>query len=236
VSVNSGRLLLGAGVVVPLLFIAVFLVEGLVRPRYDPLRHQVSLLSLGDQGWIQIATFIVSGLLVVAFAFALRSVLGSGRAAVGAPVAIAIAGIGLVLAGLFTTVPAYGYPPGAPDGLPSHIPTSAYVHVAAALCFFLGLTVGAVLMGRRFAAVNRTMWAVYSIASGVVTLVFFAASSAVPSGQPFFPPVVGLLQHVSLIAGLGWFALLALHTATSPRALDLPQEPTEAPRMSETAP
>ena len=39
-----------AGVIGPALFIIVFLVEGAVRSGYDPVRMQVSYLSLGDAG------------------------------------------------------------------------------------------------------------------------------------------------------------------------------------------
>src|SRR4029453_19382486 len=38
------------------------------REGFDLRRHPLSLLSLGDLGWIQIANFTVSGLLAIAFA------------------------------------------------------------------------------------------------------------------------------------------------------------------------
>ena len=69
---------LWAGVVGPILFIVVFLVEGAIRPGYDPIRHQVSYLSLGEGGWVQVLTFLVPGALVVWFATSLRSELRSG--------------------------------------------------------------------------------------------------------------------------------------------------------------
>ena len=52
---------LWAGVVAPLLFTGVHVVEGATRPRYDPCRHQVSRLSLGPGGWVQLATFLATG-------------------------------------------------------------------------------------------------------------------------------------------------------------------------------
>jgi hypothetical protein len=36
-----------------------------LRPDYDPMRHPVSLLSLGDAGWVQVAIFIVTGTLLL---------------------------------------------------------------------------------------------------------------------------------------------------------------------------
>ena len=44
---------LWAGVVAPVLFTSSYLVDGATRAGYDPLRHQVSLLSLGDRGWVR---------------------------------------------------------------------------------------------------------------------------------------------------------------------------------------
>ena len=44
------------------------LVEGANRPGYDPLHHFGSELSLGSSGWMQVANFIGTGLLVLGFA------------------------------------------------------------------------------------------------------------------------------------------------------------------------
>src|SRR5262245_19979914 len=50
------------GVVGPLLFIVVFLLEGATRSGYDPVRYPVSSLSIGTRGWIQAANFLMVGL------------------------------------------------------------------------------------------------------------------------------------------------------------------------------
>ena len=55
----TGWLLIG-GVIGPVLFVVVFLMEGATRPGYDPMRMFVSLLSLSDLGWQQIANFLSS--------------------------------------------------------------------------------------------------------------------------------------------------------------------------------
>ena len=58
---------LWAGVAAPIVFTTVYLVEGATTVGYDPLRHQVSLLSLGDRGWVQIPNILVTGALLVMF-------------------------------------------------------------------------------------------------------------------------------------------------------------------------
>jgi hypothetical protein len=73
-------LLLG-GVIGPPLFVLVVLIEGAIRPGYSAWRDFVSALSLGDQGWEQIAIFLVCGLLALGFAVGLRRALRSGSGA-----------------------------------------------------------------------------------------------------------------------------------------------------------
>jgi hypothetical protein len=106
--------------------VATFLIEGATRRGYDPIRLQVSYLSLGDQGWMQIANFCLSGGLAIFFAWGLRQALRSGRVSFWAPLLIAAYGLGLIVSGVFVTDAAFGYPPVRrmePRGSP---PSTAY--------------------------------------------------------------------------------------------------------------
>src|SRR5207237_3774866 len=82
-----------------------------------------SVLSNGDRGWIQVANFLVSGLLVVAGAVGMRQVLRPGRAATWGPLLVAGYGVGLVAAAIFRADPMDGFPPGSPPGSPAAIST-----------------------------------------------------------------------------------------------------------------
>lgn len=201
--------LVWGGVVGPIVFVAVFLVLGAVRPGYEPLRHQVSYLSLGDGGWVQTASFLVTGVLVLAFATSLRRLLIGGVGATGIPVTVGSIGAGLVIAGLFPTMPAFGYPPGTPNAFPTDIPPSAYVHVAGAFAFFGGMIGAPLVTARRFRRTSDPGWARLSIAATIAVLIFFSASSADPSGRPFVPALAGLFQRLAIVAGLGWMAVFA---------------------------
>ena len=57
--IGSTEFLLLCGVIGPLLFIVVLLIEGATRPGYSVLRNYGSDLELSNQGWEQIANFIV---------------------------------------------------------------------------------------------------------------------------------------------------------------------------------
>jgi hypothetical protein len=72
------RTLLACGVVAGPLFVAGSLVQAFTREGYDLGRHPISLLSLGDLGWLQVTNFVVTGALYVACAVGLRRALQSG--------------------------------------------------------------------------------------------------------------------------------------------------------------
>src|SRR5260370_11707123 len=112
--------LLYAGVIGPLLFIVVFIVEGLTRPGYSAWRHYVSQLATGDGGWVQVVNFLVCGSLMVAFAIGLRHALRGSRGSIGTPLLFGLFGASLLVAGIFVTDPALGYPVGAPHVHPAH--------------------------------------------------------------------------------------------------------------------
>lgn len=113
----SPKILLACGIVAGPLFVGAGLVQAFTRDGFDLGRHPISLLALGDHGWIQIANFVVTGLLLIACAAGLRQVL-PGPGSTWAPRLVALTGAGLVIAGVFITDAGAGFPPGAPDGAP----------------------------------------------------------------------------------------------------------------------
>ena len=148
----STRWLLAGGVIGPVLLVVLFLIEGAIRPDYDPKRVFVSQLSLGEGGWLQIANFVVSGLLIVAFAFGLRRAVSSGRASRWGPILVGLVGLGLIVSGAFVTDPALGYPPGTPPGLSQHPSWHGSIHLLGALLVFAGLPIASFVFARRFQA------------------------------------------------------------------------------------
>lgn len=195
---STTRWLLTGGVIGPVLFVVVMLLEGWTRASYDPMTMFGSLLSLGDLGWQQIANFVLSGLLVLGGAVGLRRVLVDGPGCRWGPILIGLAGVGLVLAGVFVTDPAQGYPPGAPHGMPGSPSWHGVIHNLASTFVFFGLPVAMVVMARRFHG-EGSRWALYSQASAVGVLVFLFAAFA-------FTEVTGLLQRVTILLALGWVA------------------------------
>lgn len=106
------RCLLIGGAIGPLLFIVALLIEGATRPGYSAWHNYGSSLSLGDQGWMQIANFLVCGLLTLGFAVGLRRVFQTGKGSVWGPILLGVFGVSLIVAGLFVTDPSLGLPSG----------------------------------------------------------------------------------------------------------------------------
>src|SRR5215470_6040530 len=79
---SSTRYFLACGVIGPLLFIVVFLIEGATRPSYSAWRDAVSQLSLGTQGWMNSINIFICGLFLLCFAFGLKRALRPGKGSV----------------------------------------------------------------------------------------------------------------------------------------------------------
>ena len=202
------RLLLACGAVGPLLFIVVFLIEGATRADYNPLRYPVSSLSIGDLGWIQAANFLVTGLLIFAFAIGLRRALRGSRGGTWGPLLIGLDGLGLFGAGIFTTDPIYGYPPGAPLVLAQYS-VHGHFHDFFSLLVFAGLPAACFVFCRRFATLGERGWAVYSILAGLAMLVTFVLAGVGFTQNPSLVNIAGVFQRLSIAIGFTWIALLA---------------------------
>ena len=75
---QTTRLLLACGVMGPPLFIWIFLIEGVTSPGYRAWRNSVSQLDLSEQGGIQIANFLVTGMPMLCFVAGLRQAMPNG--------------------------------------------------------------------------------------------------------------------------------------------------------------
>src|SRR5579862_8828845 len=108
-----------AGVAIAPFFYAVAVAQMLVRTGFDIRLHAISVLSLGTWGWIQVANFIITGVLALLCAQGVRMALWGGTAGTWGPLLIGVFGVGLIVGGLFRPDPGRGFPPGAPAAIPT---------------------------------------------------------------------------------------------------------------------
>jgi hypothetical protein len=170
VSHQTARLLMTAGIVAGPLFLAVFALQAFTRNGFDPGRHPLSLLSLGQLGWIQIANFVVTGALLVACAVGLRHVLHRGRGGTWGPWLVGAFGAGLILAGVLVTDAGAGFPSGAPAGAPK-LSWHGALHEVGYLVALVSWTAACLVFRGRFAALGQRGWARACVATVAAFLV-----------------------------------------------------------------
>jgi hypothetical protein len=190
------RSLLGYGVLAGPIYVAVSLAQALTRTGFDLTRHAWSLLSTGGLGWIQVANFVVTGLMIVAAA------VGLGRAGIvgWTPRLVAGYGLGMVAAGIFRADPAEGFPAGT-SASANTVSWHGMLHLVAGSVGFGCLIAACLVAGRGFARAGRRGWARYSRIAGVVLLAGFAGIASGSHGAattvPFTMSVVLVLSWIT---------------------------------------
>lgn len=177
-----------AGAAGAALFILLVLVNDVVKPDYDPVRDAVSEAQIGRGGWLQITNFIVSGLLIAASSVAVSRAVSrwTGRL-------VALAGVGLTLAGVFVS-----------DPVPTDDTTwHGLVHNIA------GTLSSAALILACFTAARwrpTTRWRGYCIAVGLAMPIVFLIGVAAPD-------TLGIWQRLTNLLGWTWLIVLELRAA-----------------------
>ena len=212
------KVLLLCGMLAGPLFTISWFVQGLTRPHYNPMRHAISSLSVGESGWVQIVTFVVTGALILLFSVELWSVLRRPSGSLWGPLLVSLLGVGLIGAGVFVTDPLNGYPPGSPL-IPVERTPQGILHDLFGIPFFLGLPIACFVFGRFFSRRGERNWMRFSQISGSgMFAVFFAARLGLRL-LPIYPDLAanfGLFQRITVTIGLAWLTLLAVYMMQAP--------------------
>ena len=201
------RILLLCGAIAGPLFILTVLIQDYTRPAFDPRLQALSLLSLGDWGWVQIVNFVLAGVLNLLYAGGLWRRLHPGRAGTWGPILIGAYGLGLILVGIFRTDPANGFPPGVPAATqPSW---HGAIHALGALFVFIMLSAALMVFVRLFLAWKERWWAFYCLASAVLFLLIFFTG---------FTNAAFTARTLRLAVLIGWMAasLVAIKLLSTP--------------------
>ena len=213
---KKARTLLICGAMAGPLFTLAWFIEGLTRIQYEPMRHPISSLSLGEFGWTQVANFIVTGVLTLVLAFGLRKGLPSESGTTWVPILITMVGIGFLGTGFFATDPLSGYPDGTPPMLlPPTLIGALHVFFAA---FIFGLPLACFVMVRFFDDRGERNWALYSKITAVAFIMVYLLAMAGFLQVPGLVNYAGLLQRTSVIIGLAWMTFLPIHLLNHPSA------------------
>jgi hypothetical membrane protein len=196
---RSTRLLLVGGIVAAPLFVVLWAVQAFTREGFRPTFHPLSLLSLGEGGWVQIANFVITGILLIGGAVGLRRSSERSAGSTWTALLVALMGVGLVIAGAFVTDAGAGFPAGAPEGAPQ-MSWHGAVHEMGFILTQLAFVALAILLAVRFARARRFGW----MLAGILALVGAIAVAAVGS-----PETMAIRLVVSSAIELGSVAALA---------------------------
>jgi hypothetical protein len=195
------RSLLRCGVFVGVLYLAVGVIQGLVRDGFDFRRHALSHLANGPGGWVQTTNLAVSGLLVIGAAIGIARVLQSRAAGW----LIGLFGAGMIIASIFPTDPVDGFPPGTPLGVPTTLSTSAVIHLASGAIGFLTLAAACFVATRAMSRRKQPSMARLSFACGLAVLVGFFAPVAIPDAGS--AGIAGI--WFAVVVGWTWLAVMS---------------------------
>lgn len=195
-----------AGIIGPALFVTVFLVEGFLRPAYNPLSMYVSALSLGSRGWIQMANFMQFGLLLLWFTRGVSSEFQNVKAARRGALLLAIIALCYFLSGPFVM---------DPEGTPRELMTiHGTVHGILGAIAFLLMPISIFVYWRQF--VLDPGWAGmrgWSLVLGVISamgLVILSITSKSPQLASIYSDWFGLFQRMLIIPFMAWVFIFAL--------------------------
>jgi len=197
------RSLLGYGVVAGPFYVGVSLAQALTRDGFQLSKHGWSLLENGSLGWIQITNLILTGLMIVTAATGLRRAMIAGRGRTWAPLLIALYGLGMLGAGIFTADPAQGFPIGTPEV--TTISWHGMLHFLISGVGFLCLVAACLVLGSRFTRAGRTGLAWFSRVTGIAFLAAFAGLASGSHG-PTTPAFIAAVLLVWV-----WLSTVSVH-------------------------
>lgn len=203
---NSHPLAIWAGLIGPVLFVATFMIEGWLRPGYQPLSMFVSALSLGPRGWVQMTNFIVFGALFLLFTRAVAAAFPTGKASRGGLILLTIIASCYLLSGPFVMDPA-----GTPrDQMTIH----GTLHGIFGGIVFSLMPLSCFVFLRRFR--EDPQWHFlqgWTLLLGIISaaaVILLTVATKLPDTQNIFTPWLGLIQRAAIVPFMIWLFSFAL--------------------------
>lgn len=195
-----------SGMIGPALFVAVFTLEGWLRPGYKPLEMYVSALSLGPRGWIQKVNFIVFGVLLLIFSLGIAAEFKNGKASRGGPILLAIIAAGYLLSGPFVM---------DPTGTPlDQVTVHGTLHGIFGAIVFLLMPISCFVFLRRFRVDPKWQslqwWTLVLGTISAVGMVVLTLVTKLPNLQNIFTDWLGLIQRTAIVPFMIWIFIFAL--------------------------
>lgn len=204
---DTKRLWSMAGIIAPIIFVGVFLLEGWLRPGYDAMAQYVSELSLGPRGWVQIANFLITGFLLLLFAFSVHSEFKEGKASRFGWILLTISALALLVSGPLVMDPA-----STPrDQWTWH----GILHqLIGALGFFSMAPVICFVFWRRFREDKKwqslSRWTITATALILIAIIMLRVVPMPPAAPNGFTPYAGFIQRTVIVTYMAWVFTFAM--------------------------
>lgn len=192
------RSMLGWGVVAGPFYLVFGLILALTRPGFDLTRDALSLLLLGDLGWLQALNLVLSGLMTITAAIGLLRTPGWSRTAA---TLVGVYGLFLVLSALFVPDATGDFPPTSGGG---QFTVHGMLHLVFGGLGFLSVGVAAVIAAAWLRR-HTPRGAVLSIVAGILIVAAFVAGGALATS----PIGVGLIW-IAVLATWAWLAVVSI--------------------------
>jgi hypothetical protein len=207
-SVNKFLLLCGA--ISGVFFTSSWLIQEAFKSDYNSMMIPISSLAIGNFGWIQSVTFLITGATLMLFAYGLERIRKDEGFSKWVVIFLAIGSVGLIGAGCFTTDPMNGFPPGTPE-ITTETTFHGTLHQLFSILLFIGMPVVMAFFSKYFLKIKNNKWWIYSISSTILFIIFMIilkeASISILGLLPFY----GLIQRIMLIIGFLWVILISYH-------------------------
>ena len=191
-----------AGIIGTALFILSFMINGFLRPNYNPIQNYISELAIAPNGWIQIVSFLFLGVSIIFFALGIRATFPTGRASKAAPVLFIIIGFSYILSGLFVTDPQAMFDnQQTPHGIIHGIVGALVFSLSAISCFVLG---------RRFHIDEEWQsMSAFSFVSGVIMLILIVMMKIGQLQTGILHDWAGIIQRCCLMTSYLWIFIIS---------------------------
>ena len=192
-----------AGMIGTVVFAAAFLVNGALRPGYNPLQDYVSELSIGPQGWIQIINFMFLGVCLMLFAFGtLRAFPGEKPSRAGSALLMVIA-LCYFVSGPLVTDPASMFDNQQSAQGALHGIFGAMVFALSPICCFV--------FARRFgASANWKRFQAWTLLAAIVMAAVVVLMKIAQPPSSALNEWAGLIQRCSMLAFYAWVFAFSL--------------------------
>jgi len=183
------------GIIAPILFWVMVIVESLIRPGYSPVHNFVSDLGVGSLAILQNINFMIFGILTIGLGLGLHGSLPTPRGVSlkSSVLLVIIFGILIFFAGLFPEN--YG---------------SGVLHTSVSAFAFLSIIAAQLLTWKGLKGMDTAIWGgyrIYSLISGLLSIIFLILLQVAISD---FAAYQGLAQRLFLAIPWIWVGVTGL--------------------------